>query len=119
MQENPEVKVQIEQWKNSDNEIVKKLYETIILKIQEPDLKYSIDYAIHKLKLLEGIITFIGLSPNNDSHIMKTIKDNEKVKTIEFYYYSEQESMDIKEFFNNKVVITKSIIEFWDIKASA
>jgi hypothetical protein len=74
---------------------------------------------LSKLKSVEGKITFIGLSPNNDSHIMKIIKENIKVDTIEFYYFSEQESVDIRLFFNNKTVITGSIIEFWDRKASA
>lgn len=119
MQENPEISIQMEEWKNSDNEIVKKLYEAVILKTQEPDLEYSIDYSVNKLKSIEGKITFIGLSPNNDSHIMKIIKENVKVDAIEFYYFSEQESIDIKLFFKNKKVITESIIEFWKEKASA
>jgi len=119
MQENLEISLQIEEWKNSDNDIVKKLYEAVILKTQEPDLKFSIDYSVNKLKLIEGKVTFIGLSPNNDSHIMKIIKENVKVNTIEFYYFEEQESVDINLFFNNKKVITESIIELWNKKASA
>tara|TARA_B100001063_G_C16400659_1_gene374701 strand:- start:9 stop:233 length:225 start_codon:yes stop_codon:yes gene_type:complete len=74
---------------------------------------------VGKLKSVEGKITFIGLSPNNDSHIMKIIKENSKVDTIEFYYFNKQESVDIKLFFNNKKVITESIVEFWNGKASA
>lgn len=119
MQENPEIRIQMEEWKNSDNELVKKLYEAVKLKTQKPDLEFSIDYSVDKLKLVEGKITFIGLSPNNDSHIMKIIKENAKVDTIEFYYFSEQESVDIKLFFNNKKVINESIVEFWNGKASA
>ena len=34
MQENPEIKIQMEKWKNSDNEIVKKIYEAVKLKTQ-------------------------------------------------------------------------------------
>ena len=74
MQENSEIRIQMEEWKNSDNEIVKRIYEAVTLKIQEPDLKFSIDYSVNKLKSVEGKITFIGLSPNNDSHILKIIK---------------------------------------------
>jgi hypothetical protein len=119
MQENPELSLQIEEWKNSDNDIVKKLYEAVILKTQEPDLKFSIDYAVNKLKSIKGRITFIGLSPNNDSHIMKIIKENNKVDTIEFYYFDKKESSDISHFFNNKKVINDSIVEFWNNNASA
>lgn len=119
MKENPEISLQMEEWKYSDNDIVKRLYEAIILKTQEPDLNFSIDYSVNKLKTVEGKITFIGLSPNNDSHIMKIIKENIKVDTIEFYYFDQQESEDINLFFNNKKVITESIIDFWTKKASA
>lgn len=118
MQENPEISSQIEEWRNSDNDIVKKLYEAIILKTQEPDLEFSIDYSVNKLKSVEGKITFIGLSPNNDSHIMKIIKGNIKVDTIEFYYFDKRESRDINQFFNNKNVVTESIVDFWNEKAS-
>jgi len=119
IQEKPEIKIQMEEWKNSDNEIVKRLYEAVNLKTQEPDLEFSIDYSVNKLKSIEGKITFIGLSTNNDSHIMKIIKDNIKVDTVEFYYFNKQESIDIKLFFNNKKVITENIIEFWKGNASA
>ena len=113
MNENPEIKVQIDSWKNSDNEIVKKLYEAINLKSKEPELKFSIDYAINKLKQIGGKVTFIGLHPNNDSHIMKIIRDNKKIDTVEFYYFDENESSIINSFFNNKKIINKSVTQFW------
>lgn len=59
------------------------------------------------------------MSPNNDSHIMKIIKKNINVDTIEFYYFDKKESIDIKLFFNNKKVITENIIELWKRKAGA
>lgn len=119
MKENPEISRQIEDWKNSDNDLVKNFYEAIVLKTKEPDLELSIDYSINKLKSVEDKITFIGLSPNNDSHIMKIIKENIKIDTIEFYYYDKQESVDISQFFSDKEVISKSVIDFWNKNASA
>ncbi|WP_158850963.1 hypothetical protein [Algibacter sp. L1A34] len=119
MKENPELSIQMEEWKNSDNDLVKKLYEAVTLKKKEPDLEFSIDYSVNKLKSIKGKITFIGLSPNNDSHIMKIIKENINVDTIEFYYFDKKESIDINLFFNNKKVITENIIELWKRKASA
>ena len=118
MQENPELSIQMEEWKNLDNDLVKKFYEAVTLKKKEPDLEFSIDYSVNKLKSIKGKITFIGLSPNNDSHIMKIIKENINVDTIEFYYFDKKESIDINLFFNNKKVITENIIELWKRKAS-
>lgn len=117
--ENPDLRKQIEEFKNSDDEIIKRLYEAIILKVENPELKFSIDYSINKLKISEGTVTFIGLSPNNDSHILKIIKENPNIDTIEFYFFNEQESVDINLFFNNKKVITKEITKFWYEYASA
>lgn len=118
-QENSDINHQIEEWKNSENDIVKKLYEAITLKTKNPDLKFSIDYSIERLKSVAGTITFVGLSPNNDSHIMKIIKENQEVEIIEFYYYGKEEAEEIILFFENKKVIIKSVIEFWDTKIRA
>jgi len=110
---NPEISKQIEEWENSDNEIVRNLYEAIKLKQKDPSLKISTDYSINKLKDIKGKMTIIGLSPNNDSHILKIVKENIKIDTIEFYSYDEKDSIIINLFFNNKKVIIESIKEFW------
>jgi len=44
----------MEEWKNSDNDLVKKLYEAVTLKKKEPDLEFSIDYSVNKLKSIKG-----------------------------------------------------------------
>ena len=110
----PEMKQQIEDWKNSDNLIVKNLYEAINIKIDNPNLEFSDDSALKKLKDLKGTLTFIGLSPNNDSHILSAIRDNEKIGTIIFYYYETNEKERVKSFFANKRVIMNCVVGFWN-----
>ncbi|WP_299157051.1 hypothetical protein [uncultured Christiangramia sp.] len=117
--EDPEIKEKIEAFKNSDDTLIRNIYEVIQLKLNKPDLKFSIDYAINELKKVQGEITFLGLSPNNDSHIFKIIKDNPSIESIIFYYFQESEQHLICSFFDNKKVKTKSVKKFWSNNASA
>lgn len=110
----PELRPEIETWKDSDNEIVRNLYEGIKLKINNPDLKFSIDYALNQLKDIKGSITFMGLSPNNDTHIISSIRNNDKIDLIEYYYFDESEGEIVESLFENKKVLFSDIKEFWD-----
>ena len=112
-QNKPELRPEIETWKDSDNEIVRNLYEGIMLKVTNPNLKFSIDYALNQLKEIKGSITFMGLSPNNDNHIIKLIQNNENIEIIEYYYFDKNEGDKVKSLFDNKVVVIKDINEFW------
>ena len=114
MESNTEISKQIEELKNVDNKIVQNLYEAIKLKQKDTNLKFSIDYSLNKLKEVEGKMTIIGLSTNNDSHILKSVKENIKIDAIEFYYFDKKESFIINSFFNNKKVKTESVEEFWN-----
>lgn len=109
----PELGLEMEKWKDSDDIGVRNLYEAIKLKTEKPELKFSIDYALSKLKEIKGSISFIGLSPNNDSHILSAILDNNYIDSIEFYYYEENEKNSISSYYYNKKVITKSVTDFW------
>lgn len=119
MDKNPEIINLINNGKKSNNQFIKNLQESLTLKTNNPDLEYSIHYAVDKLKLIKDRITFIGLSPNNDSHLLKIIKENTKINTIEFYYYNMNEVNSIKSFLDNKKVEIKSVTEFWSKSACA
>lgn len=109
----PEVKQSIETWKDSDNVMVRNLYEGIKLKISNPDLKFSIDYALNELKDIKGSLTIMGLSPNNDTHIISLIQNNENIDRVEYYYFDKSEGEIVKSLFENKKVIISDIKEFW------
>lgn len=111
--EKSELRPQIDEWKNSDNEMVRNLYEGIMLKIKNPDLRISIDYALSKLTAIEGKVVFMGLSPNNDTHIVSKLKLNDKIDLIEYYYFDESEGEIVSSLFENKTVTTKDIKKFW------
>jgi hypothetical protein len=112
--EKSEVRMQIDEWKNTDNDLVRNLYESIMLKIKNPDLKISTDYALSKLTSIKGKVVFMGLSPNNDTHIVNRLKENDNVDLIEYYYFDESEGEIISSLFENKKVLTKDIKKFWE-----
>lgn len=110
----PELRPEIEAWKNSDNYIIRNLYEGIKLKINNPDLKFSIDYALNQLKNINGSVTIMGLSPNNDTHIISLIQNNDKIDLIEYYYFDKAEGEIVMSLFENKNVLIYDIKNFWD-----
>ncbi|WP_341904556.1 hypothetical protein [Fluviicola taffensis] len=111
---NHETKREIESWKDDNNYLVRNLYEGIKLKIKNSDLNFSIDYALNHLKNISGSITFMGLSPNNDDHIISLIKNNQAIDLIEYYYFDKSEGEIVMSLFEDKKVLVKDIKEFWN-----
>lgn len=114
MKNNPKARKKFNKLKNADNVDMKNLYEAVTLKTANPELKFSIDYALSKLNEIEGSVTFIGLSPNNDSHILSSILENEKIDSIIFYYYEQSEKESISSYFKSKTVTIKNVTDFWN-----
>ena len=68
-------------------QILKSLeYETILAKIRYPDLKMACDYHFAEFSKITGELHIIGMSPNNDGHIMDSILSNKNLEKIVFYY---------------------------------
>lgn len=76
-------------------------------------MKFSIDYALNQLKNINGSVTIMGLSPNNDTHIISLLQNNDKTNMIEYYYFEKSEGEIVKTLFKNKRVIIRDIKEFW------
>ncbi len=109
----PDLRPQIDEWKDSDNAYVRNLYEGIKLKISNPNLKFSIDYAVSRLNSIIGDVIILGLSPYNDTHIFSFLLENQQVKTIEYYYYEKTEVDEIISRFEDKILDLRDVIEFW------
>lgn len=113
IENNPKIAKEIESWKDSDNYIIRNFFEAIKLKQKNPSLKFPVVYAFRNLNEIKGKITFIGLSPYNDSHIYNSIKENEKIDTIEYYYFEEVEKSLILSIFHEKVIDFIDVKEYW------
>ena len=112
--EKPELRPQIDAWEDSDSELVRNLYEGIMLKIRNPDLKILIDYALSKLTSIKDNVVFMGLSPNNDTHIVSKLQENNEIDLIEYYYFDKSEGKIFSTLYKNKKVQIKDIKEFWN-----
>lgn len=111
--EDPNKLDEIAKFKDSDNQLTKNLYESIILKLKDRSLKFKDYYPFDKLKNCSGILTIIGLSPNNDSHLLDMIFNNKGITKIVYYYFAETEGQVIVNYFSNKEVELKNVNDFW------
>lgn len=109
-QDDPTIKSSVDEWENDTNILLRNLSEATKLKASDPDLKFDETYPIKDFEAIEGAITVVGLSPNNDIHIFKMINDNPKITNVIYYFYDEEENGQI-----NKL-ITNHPIEFEDVK---
>ena len=114
MAEKPEVAQQIESWKNSENELVRRLYESIVLKNENARLSFNDYYPVKDFSNITGKIDILGLSPNNDSHIFSSIKENDKLQEATYYYCDEDESAEIEKILTDKKVSFVNVMQFWD-----
>ena len=59
-------------------------------------------------------LEIIGFSPNNDSHIFKSIAMNEHVSEVLYYYYDEGQCEKVKKLLSNKTLRFKVATDFWN-----
>ncbi|RUT48002.1 hypothetical protein EJP82_02340 [Paenibacillus anaericanus] len=113
IKEKPEIIPQIEEWKDSDSSLVRNLYEAIKIKQDRPDLTFLEFDAIDRFREIEGSLTILGLSPNNDNHIFNEIRSNEKLDEVIYYYYDNSEGNRVNKLFDNKKVKIIDVKKFW------
>lgn len=82
---------------SSDNEAF------VSLAFEHPELKVAPEYYFDDFRNIEGELVIIGLSPNNDNHILECIEKNEKLTQVVFYCYSEQEMKVAQKMKDNRI----------------
>lgn len=109
----PEIKADIDNLKESNNEIERKMYESTVLKLRDKSLSFSDNYPIEEFKNIVGDITIVGLAPNNDIHIFEMINKNPSINKVYYYYYSPTQNNLVKDMLNNKKVEFKNVNDLW------
>lgn len=108
----PTLKTEVDSWQNHSNYMVRNLYEGINLKVHNPDMAFP-EYYLNDLKTASGRLTILGLSPNNDTHLLEIIRGNEKLSDILYYYYDVQERESMESYFGNKQFICSDVRKLW------
>lgn len=108
--ENLIIKRDVDSWENDRNSLVARLQESILLKVNNPDLKFQEPYPIRPLREMIGELAILGLSPYNDRHLFKIINDSALTKCT-YYYHSEKERSIISS------LLTKFDVNFEDSRS--
>ncbi|MDD3888747.1 MAG: hypothetical protein PHR65_02370 [Syntrophomonadaceae bacterium] len=116
--ENPTVHDDVDSWENDRNVLVARMRESIILKCENPDLKFAEPYPIQPLRDIDGELIILGLSPFNDRHLFKIINES-KVERCIFYFYDKSEQDIIKMLMSNIDVQFEEARKFWGTKSAA
>lgn len=109
------IKMTIDGFKDSDNQILTNLNESILNKIENSNLSFSESYPIKEFEDIEGSISILGLAPNNDIHIFKMINDNPNIDKVTYYYNSPNKNNEVKSMVNNKIIEFKEVKELWNM----
>lgn len=88
-------------------------YELITTKIQHPELNMETEYYFDIFENIQGELSIIGMSPNNDDHIFKLILNNPNITKVIFYYYNEKERKYIEEHLPKKLFKCESVNKLW------
>lgn len=108
------VRRDVDSWANDNNELVRNLHESIKLKDDNPKLAFAESYPIKEFETINGNLTILGLAPNNDTHIFDIINNNEKINSVIYYYYSDNQNDEIKKMINSKNLILKDVNFLWN-----
>lgn len=108
----PTIRQQIEDW-DENNVLVKRLKETIKMKVERPDLEHQEQYPHKMLEQITGSLEIVGLSPNNDRHLFSQIIANNQISEIQFNYFDKQEAADAEQLFHSKSLKTREVRELW------
>jgi len=106
------IRRQIDDWDEGPS-LVRRLREAIRLKVDRPELSHQQQYPSGKLLEISGMLTIIGLSPNNDNHVFAEIIENGAISSVDYYCFSGAESKEALALLEGKDVSTRDVRELW------
>lgn len=66
----------------------KELQQAILTYKLHPELKIAPEYYFDRFENITGELCVVGMSPNNDQHIINMIRNNSNITKVEFYCHS-------------------------------
>lgn len=108
-----EIHSEYERLKKSTNEIDQYALLMIETKLSHPELTYT-EYPLTEFSDIEGWLSIIGMSPNNDNHLIDRINKNGKLSKV-IYYYKQVEERDwmLAHISKERHLICKKVDDYW------
>lgn len=112
----PAIKKTIDGWTKDVNRLVSNLGRAVQIVVLHPDIQFIDNYHFDEFETLAGELEILGLSPQNDTHLFKTINSLD-IDMCTYYYFSEQEVEDVRlqldTLSSNGHLRFASVKEFW------
>lgn len=86
-------------------------WKSIEARLNNPSLRNT-EYPIDLFKSISGEIHILGLSPNNDSHLIQIINDNPNIKKIIYFSASDDDSTAARRVFKKELAI-ENVFDYW------
>lgn len=108
-----EIHSEYERLKASNKEIDQYALKMIDTKLSYPELSYT-EYPLAEFSDIEGWLSIIGMSPNNDNHLIDKINKNEKLSKV-IYYYKQKEERDwmLVHIDKKRHLLCKKVDDYW------
>lgn len=110
----PKIRSEVDRWTQDENTLTANLGFAVQLKAANPSLSFSDEYHFDRLKLIEGHLEILGLSPWNDFHIFEAV-DSAPLAMCTYYFFNELECDIVKSLLPNLNLQGK--LDFKSVKA--
>lgn len=109
-----QVRETIESWLDDDNRAIRNLAESILQKQENPALEFDEYYGIREFHSIDGLLSIVGLSPNNDSHIFDLLKSNTSLSRVTYYYHSQSDVDIVSELLPSNDLSFVDVRTLWE-----
>lgn len=89
------------------------VYQQLIAKMENPELKAASDYHYLDLCGISGELHILGMSPNNDAHIFDAILNNEHLTKVVFYYRDPKHREYIEQHYPKDLFECQDVNQLW------
>lgn len=102
----------VDSWRSDPDPVLRSWGESIVLRAENPNLKFTEDYPLAPFKQITGEIAILGLSPYNDHHLFR-IMDKSAITRCTYYFHDESQREAVSSLLPNKQVVFEDVLSFW------
>lgn len=88
------------------------LQQALLTRKMHPELKMAPEYYFDRFEQVTDVLDIVGMSPNNDQHIINIIKNNPHISEVNFYCYTDSEKKSVEDIGDTRFK-PKDAKELW------